>query len=209
VANDEGRESGTLSTDTGYFLMSHGWPAGKHSPALSYEDVCNVREIFGEIYDLAMADLKESDIGDYMTIIISIPHGDGSWDELRSLREFLVSDDSLRVRVAVVQPPANEENLGGVIDALSVGLLPGGALTILAGATISWLRQRTTDLTIKITRGDKAVELGSKRIKSLDATQIRALTESLTAMFDNQEEDRDNDDSRDKGGAGITPSSGS
>jgi hypothetical protein len=199
VINEEYKEDGTLSRDTGYSVMPRGWPAGKPSPTLSYEDVCSVRETFVEIYDSAMDDLRETDIGDDVPITISIPSGGGSWDELRSLREFLVSEDSLRFRVAVVQRSANEENLGGIIDALSVGLLPGGGLAILAGATISWLRQRTADLTIKITQGDKVVELESKRIKSLDAAEIRALAESLAAMLGSPNEDPDSDGRRDEG----------
>jgi hypothetical protein len=86
-------------------------------------------------------------------------------DDLRSLRQWLTTEDVLRGRVRLVQAPLVPGQMGGVADAVVVALGAGGAGTILAQALVTWLRHRTADVkaTITTARGDR-VELDAQRV---------------------------------------------
>lgn len=79
-------------------------------------------------------------------------------DELLDLRAWLVHEDELRGRVALVQESTGG-TLGGAMEALSVSLGSGGAISVLVAGTLSWFRQRYRHrpggtVTIKFSRGD-------------------------------------------------------
>jgi hypothetical protein len=110
-------------------------------------------------------------------------------DELLALRAWLVREDELRGRVALIQARPGMGALGGAMEALSVSLGSGGAISVLVAGTLSWFRQRYrhrpgSTVTIKFSRGDG----GSFEI-SADAAggwtyaeftqRIRQLTEAL------------------------------
>ncbi len=76
--------------------------------------------------------------------------------------------------------------MGSLTDALVVAAGSGGAVTALAGVLVSWIRHRTSDLTVKVTRPDgSSVEVDGKRIRRLEAealtVEIERLAEQLTA----------------------------
>jgi Effector Associated Constant Component 1 len=72
--------------------------------------------------------------------------------------------------------------MGSLSDALVVAAGSGGAITALAGALVSWLHHRTTDVTVKITRPDgTALEVEGRRVRGVDAQQLSALIEDLAA----------------------------
>ena len=67
-------------------------------------------------------------------------------------------------------------------DALVVAVGSGGAVTALVGALVSWLRNRTTDLTVRIVRPDgSSLEVDGKRVRGVDAEQLRGLINDLAA----------------------------
>jgi hypothetical protein len=75
--------------------------------------------------------------------------------------------------------------MGSLTDALIVAAGSGGAITALAGVLVSWLRHRTSDLTVKITRPDGTTfEVVGSRVRGLDGAHLGAeigrLAEQLT-----------------------------
>ena len=74
--------------------------------------------------------------------------------------------------------------MGSLSDALVVAAGSGGAITALAGALVSWLRHRTTDVTVKITRPDGgSLEVDGKRVRGVDAQELSAMIEDLAARL--------------------------
>lgn len=79
--------------------------------------------------------------------------------------------------------------MGSLTDALVVAAGSGGAITAIAGALVSWLRHRTTDLTIKITRPDgSALEVDGKRVRGVDSEQLNVMIKDLAAQLGAQAE---------------------
>ena len=67
---------------------------------------------------------------------------DGGENDLRSLYGWLRNEDDLRGCVRLSRPPIGDEEMGTGPDAIMVALGSGGALTVLASAVPTWLRQR-------------------------------------------------------------------
>jgi hypothetical protein len=79
--------------------------------------------------------------------------------------------------------------MGSLTDALVVAAGSGGAITAIAGALVSWLRHRTTDLTIKITRPDGSTfEFDGKRVRGVDSEQLNVIIEDLAGQLGAQAE---------------------
>ena len=109
---------------------------------------------------------------------------DLSADELRSLRRWMLDVRSLRGPVDLRPADAKPGEMGSLTDALVVAAGSGGAITAIAGALVSWLRHRTTDLTVKITRPDgSALEVDGKRVRGVDSEQLNVLIEDLAAQL--------------------------
>lgn len=79
--------------------------------------------------------------------------------------------------------------MGSLTDALIVAAGSGGAITAIAGAVVSWLRHRTTDLTITITRPDgSALEIDGKRVRSVDSDRLNVMIAELAGRLGAQAE---------------------
>ncbi len=109
-----------------------------------------------------------------MSIAITVADDDSA-DELRSLRNWLSGEPELHGLVSMVERPQDPHHLGGVLDALSVAVASGGALSVLAGGLIVWLRQRTTDITLHISNGSRHVELQAKRVQNMSISHVQEL----------------------------------
>jgi Effector Associated Constant Component 1 len=83
-----------------------------------------------------------------------ITGGDDTHEDLSSLRQWLADEPEFRGRVRIVEAPIREGQMGGLAEALSVGLASGGALTVLASSVSVWLRERRSKLTVKIVKPD-------------------------------------------------------
>ena len=108
-----------------------------------------------------------------------------STDDFHSLRRWLLEVDELRGPVEPRQQDPGPGELGGVTDAVVVALGSGGAGALLS-ALVSWIRHRTTDLTIKIDHSNgTSVELTTQRLRGTDISQLGAeiarLLDRLTA----------------------------
>jgi hypothetical protein len=107
--------------------------------------------------------------------------GDDSADEVRSLREWLVDEESLRGRVRLVAAPPREGTLGTGVDALVIALGNGGAVTALATVAVAWLKRRTGRMKVKFTRADGAtVEISTDLVRPQTAQELRETVEVLT-----------------------------
>ncbi|MDG4810999.1 hypothetical protein O7634_29930 [Micromonospora sp. WMMD1120] len=105
-------------------------------------------------------------------------------DELRFLYEWLLDAPELRGRVTMEQSPPPPGRLGPVLEALLVALGPGGAVAAMTVAVISWLRHRTSDVTIRVTSADGGeVEVSAFRVRKLDEAAVRDEVDRLTRLL--------------------------
>jgi len=118
-------------------------------------------------------------------------HDRASTADLRSLRRWLTDVDELRGRVDLRQPPPASGELGAVADVLMVALGSGGAAGALVSALTSWIRHRTTDLDLIVTRPDgTTIEVSGRRLRALDASQLSGAIERLAELMAGPAEDR-------------------
>ena len=123
-----------------------------------------------------------------LVITISGPDPDG----LRDLRSWLTQEDELHGRVALLEGRPPPGTLGAALEALSVSIGSGGAVSVIVAGVMSWVRQRygqrrpasTAVIKLRCTNG-ASVEipadiLGVRSPAEINA-QIRQLAEILNA----------------------------
>ncbi|NUT96480.1 MAG: hypothetical protein HOY78_31075 [Saccharothrix sp.] len=108
----------------------------------------------------------------------------GAPDDLRGLHRALADEDELRGRVTLRHRPPEAGTLGPVAEAVEVALAPGGALTVVAGAVLVWLRSRRGSVKVKVTKGKNSVEVTAHRIRGLDPAAVRDLTTRIAAALE-------------------------
>jgi hypothetical protein len=105
-------------------------------------------------------------------------------DELRSLYKRLAGVQELRGAVGLSESPPPPGALGPVLDALSVALGPGGAVTAFATTVIVWLRSRRGDVSVKVMLQDgRSVELTAKNVSGLDAAALDQEVSRVAGML--------------------------
>ncbi len=118
-----------------------------------------------------------------MTVLVTIAEG-GSADLLRNLYTWLVNEPDLRGRVLLRQTPAVPDKLGPSADALQLMLGAGGGAATAASVIIAWLRSRSGEITVKLTRGDQTLEVSAKGLRGMNAEALRDLTTHITKQLD-------------------------
>ncbi|MDI3421660.1 effector-associated constant component EACC1 [Streptomyces luteolus] len=99
--------------------------------------------------------------------------GDGS-AELRSLQQWLSSDDALRGRVRGSFAPPRPGQMGASVDVLTILLGTGGVAGLVA-PLCSWITSRRSDVTVSLESGDgRKVSLDIKRAADPEAVIRRA-----------------------------------
>ncbi|HUN36613.1 MAG TPA: hypothetical protein VMU95_31850 [Trebonia sp.] len=74
-------------------------------------------------------------------ILLTLPDG-SSGDQLRNLRDWLSHESEMRGRIGLVESEPVPGTLGsGIIEALTVGVGSGGAISVLVSGLVSWVRQ--------------------------------------------------------------------
>lgn len=121
-----------------------------------------------------------------MHLVLTLDGADA--DELRDLHRALAAEPDLRGRVALRHRPPAPGHLGPIVEAVEVALAPGGALTVVSGAVLVWLRHRRSSVKIKLTRGKDTVELTAHRVRGLDPAALSELTAELAATLDRKAE---------------------
>jgi hypothetical protein len=124
-----------------------------------------------------------------MDVTITV-EGRAAPDELRALDLELSDVDELRGRVRPVAMRPRPGELGVLDSALVVAVGQGGAITVVVTALVAWLRRRVGTLSVKVTVGDRSVEVSSENVRGLTAEQVRSLvnelSESITESVDGQ-----------------------
>ncbi|MGH3771960.1 MAG: effector-associated constant component EACC1 [Pseudonocardiaceae bacterium] len=119
-----------------------------------------------------------------MDVTVSVVGPDTAVGELRSLFTWLNKEEQLRGRVRLVEAPPEPGTLGGWPQAVAVELSRGGAVTILASAVITWIRYRTSEMTLTITQPDgTSVQLKAKRIRNAGPAEVGELVERTAAAL--------------------------
>ena len=106
--------------------------------------------------------------------------GQNAADGLRSLQALLAGEDELHGRTRLVQSAAPPGTLGPLTESLAVALGPGGVSAAVAACVVTWLRQRSSDVVVRV-HGDhgRSVEVSAKRVRGLDSSQLHDLTRRL------------------------------
>jgi hypothetical protein len=111
--------------------------------------------------------------------------GEQPHDETRSLRTWMLEEPALHGRVTLRVAPSASGTLGDAMETLVVALGPGGIATALASVLVTWIRRRTTDITVKITKSDgSTLEVSGRHVGRLDSDGMRGLTTELAKAID-------------------------
>src|SRR5215471_9859486 len=96
--------------------------------------------------------------------------GSGSYDELKSLEDWLLDDPEL-AGYPVTRPASapGPGEMGALSDVLVVALGSGGAGATLAGSLSVWLRTRVGDVTLRIRTPQGEAELTARNAKDPEA----------------------------------------
>ncbi|MEV6199074.1 hypothetical protein AB0M64_03780 [Streptomyces sp. NPDC051771] len=101
------------------------------------------------------------------------------------LRGWLGKQRELRGRVqrGAGEPPA-PGTMGTATEFVTVLLEPGGIVTVLVAAVVTWVQTRSGSQTVTITRPDGTeVTVTSDRVKGLDAQQTGALAQEIAGQL--------------------------
>lgn len=115
-----------------------------------------------------------------MDIQVSVAGADAA-DQLRNLYGWLMREPEFAGALQLHERDAEPGELGPVTDLVQAALEPGGAVSAFAAVVIAWLKFRTSDVKITVSRpaGEPHVELDARRIRELDAAATQALTDEL------------------------------
>jgi hypothetical protein len=109
-----------------------------------------------------------------MDLLLEVDGGDGPGVEIESLHRFLRADDALRsVDIEGRSGSTAVGAMGPVTDALIAVCGSGGIGVAVVEAVVAWLKSRRSTLTMKITTGDRTVEISVESIQ--DPAVIAAL----------------------------------
>lgn len=100
-------------------------------------------------------------------------------EQERQLAGFLGGQEQLRGRVHLIDERRQAGGMSQSVATVLVELGPTG-LAAFASALITWIRQKTADTKVTVTRPDGAkFELSAARIRGLGAAELAALLEQI------------------------------
>ncbi|GIH27135.1 hypothetical protein Aph01nite_54450 [Acrocarpospora phusangensis] len=121
-----------------------------------------------------------------MAAFVSVS-GDDVPDQLRDLYAWLSDESEIRGRVRLREAPPKENNLGTAVDALQLLLGAGGGAATAASVVVAWLSNRRGEVSVKLTRGDKSLEVTAKGVKAMNADGLRELTDRIAEVLNEDE----------------------
>jgi hypothetical protein len=89
-----------------------------------------------------------------------------------SLWEWLRAERALAGRVQAQYRPPGGEELGGVLDVLTVALGSGGVGVALARSLGAWLQARRSDVRVEVSSRAGSVTVDARRIKDSDVAAL-------------------------------------
>jgi hypothetical protein len=93
-------------------------------------------------------------------------------DALRNLARWLRKSE-IPTQIMLVESDPRPGQLGGVLDAIVATIGSGAAITGLTGALVAWIRSRSSELDIKITRPDgTTVEISGKQLRKIGIEDV-------------------------------------
>ncbi|KAB8183398.1 effector-associated constant component EACC1 [Microbispora catharanthi] len=110
-----------------------------------------------------------------LTIELTAPESTGV--ELESLREDLLIDDALRGATIESRTSLPAGGMGPITETLLVAFTTGGAGVAVVEGVFGWLRGRPSGITVRISNGDRTVEVDAKSAR--DPRQIIELLREL------------------------------
>ncbi|WP_433539789.1 effector-associated constant component EACC1 [Streptosporangium sandarakinum] len=114
---------------------------------------------------------------------------EGSSAELRDLYRRLTEEARFRGRVRLGEGPPAPGTLGPVVEAVQILLGTGGTAGGVVGIVITWLRHRSGEFTVRLTRGDREVEISGRGMRTLRSEELSELIGRVTAALDEQAAD--------------------
>jgi hypothetical protein len=108
--------------------------------------------------------------------------------ELRGLCSWVIKEPLIRGRVRIVEVQADGDRLGPLVDSLQVVVGSRDAEVALARVVVAWLNSRPEEVAVRLTRGDREIEVTAMGVKSLTTDGVRELTERLSVVL--YEDDR-------------------
>lgn len=108
-------------------------------------------------------------------------------DYLRSLRDWLNNEDSLRGRVRAVHPAPEAGKMGATVELLSVALGSGGAGAVLVRSISAWLTQRQPEVSVSLKDADgREFQFSAKSAKQDPAELFREASGLFTGLRDDE-----------------------
>lgn len=113
-----------------------------------------------------------------MSLSVRLAEGADS-EDLYVLRNVLAGDPELAGCVNASSTPAKPGEMGAIADVLEVAVGSGGAVTVLLSSIATWLRNRGTDVTVRVSASDgTTVEVAAQRVRTMTASEFStAVTE--------------------------------
>ncbi|MGW1173722.1 effector-associated constant component EACC1 [Kitasatospora sp. NPDC002543] len=97
-----------------------------------------------------------------------------------SLLSWLRTEGDLRGYVELEASPPRPGSLGTLADVLTVAVGAGGAASGLTSALVAWIRRRTGETVVQVTRADgSSIELRATAVRALDAGDVAALVREV------------------------------
>lgn len=119
-----------------------------------------------------------------MDVTINVAGPDAAGEDLRDLFRSLRTEEEFRGRVELVEAAPEPGTMGGWPDSVVVALSQGGAVTVLAGAVITWIRYRTSTMTVTMSRPEgTSVRLDLDRVRDMDPAEVAKLVEQTAAAL--------------------------
>jgi hypothetical protein len=113
----------------------------------------------------------------------------GESEDLRSLEDWLRRDPDLRgIRITPATPPPPPGQMGVLTDTLQLVSDNGELMTAVATTIGVWLGTRSKRTRIKVTDGDRSVEIDAGKLEDPEQVTRRILDE-LAGPGDDDEQD--------------------
>jgi len=111
-------------------------------------------------------------------------------DELRLLGQALRDSDVVTGKLVLTRErPIAPDRLGPWVDAISVAVGAGGAITVFVRELARYLRRRSTDLDIEVSRGPDGtrIKLSAKGLRAMSATELEQTVRKIGSSLESHD----------------------